>query len=326
VTDRRASSRPTAGRWWSASRSTSSWPPPPSCSAAAPTASATSPTPTSTRCASACPARCRCSTARRSSWPCARPGAQLHRPAVHVSPARTTSTRTCRRLPDQPVRPAANVDGWLDLPDGTRSASSAPTSRRTPASPPTSGGTGGRIHGADASLVDYNRAGVPLVEIVGRPDIRTPSRPGLRGRAARHPVAIGASDAKMEEGSMRVDANVSRCAGPASRRHPLRDQEPQLGALARPGHRVRGPPPGRPARGRRADPPGDPPLGRGRRPHPHVRSKEEADDYRYFPSPTWCRSSPIRSGSSRSRGTAAAAGRAAPAWPRPRARRRRRGR
>jgi len=72
------------------------------------------------------------------------------------------------------------------------------------------GGSGGRIHGSEGSLIDFNRAGVPLVEIVTRPDIRTSEQARqyvteLRGIL----VAIGASDAKMEEGSMRVDANVS---------------------------------------------------------------------------------------------------------------------
>jgi aspartyl-tRNA(Asn)/glutamyl-tRNA(Gln) amidotransferase subunit B len=69
---------------------------------------------------------------------------------------------------------------------------------------------GGRIHGSEYSLVDYNRAGVPLLEIVSEPDIRTVDQAReyvseLRGIL----VATGVSDAKMEEGSMRVDANVS---------------------------------------------------------------------------------------------------------------------
>src|SRR6185436_11058696 len=72
------------------------------------------------------------------------------------------------------------------------------------------GGTGGRIHGSDASLIDFNRAGVPLVEIVGRPDIRTADEARQYVSELRAIlVAVGASDAKMEEGSMRVDANVS---------------------------------------------------------------------------------------------------------------------
>jgi aspartyl-tRNA(Asn)/glutamyl-tRNA(Gln) amidotransferase subunit B len=72
------------------------------------------------------------------------------------------------------------------------------------------GGTGGRIHGSDYSLIDFNRAGVPLVEIVSRPDIRNPEQAKAYVNELRAIlVATGVSDAKMEEGSMRVDANVS---------------------------------------------------------------------------------------------------------------------
>jgi aspartyl-tRNA(Asn)/glutamyl-tRNA(Gln) amidotransferase subunit B len=71
-------------------------------------------------------------------------------------------------------------------------------------------GATGRVHGASASLIDLNRAGVPLVEIVSRPDIRTVDDAKAYVNELRAIlVAIGASDAKMEEGSMRVDANVS---------------------------------------------------------------------------------------------------------------------
>jgi len=71
-------------------------------------------------------------------------------------------------------------------------------------------GGSGRIHGADASLIDYNRSGVPLVEIVSEPDMRS----GVQARAYVAElrailVAVGATDGRMEEGSMRVDANVS---------------------------------------------------------------------------------------------------------------------
>jgi aspartyl-tRNA(Asn)/glutamyl-tRNA(Gln) amidotransferase subunit B len=71
-------------------------------------------------------------------------------------------------------------------------------------------GGGGRINDALYSLVDYNRAGVPLVEIVSRPDVRTIEHAKayveeLHGIL----LATGVSDARMEEGSMRVDANVS---------------------------------------------------------------------------------------------------------------------
>ena len=61
-----------------------------------------------------------------------------------------------------------------------------------------------------SDLIDFNRAGVPLVEIVSRPDIRTPEQARQYVNELRAIlVAVGASDAKMEEGSMRCDANVS---------------------------------------------------------------------------------------------------------------------
>ncbi len=71
-------------------------------------------------------------------------------------------------------------------------------------------GGGGRIHDADFSLVDYNRAGVPLLEIVSEPDIRSSEQAKAYASELRATLeAIGVSDVKMEEGSMRVDANVS---------------------------------------------------------------------------------------------------------------------
>ena len=71
-------------------------------------------------------------------------------------------------------------------------------------------GTDGRITGAGYSLVDYNRAGVPLIEIVSRPDIRGPEQAKEYVDELRSIlVTIEASDGKMEEGSLRVDANVS---------------------------------------------------------------------------------------------------------------------
>ncbi len=76
------------------------------------------------------------------------------------------------------------------------------------------GGATGRIHGADYSLVDYNRAGIPLVEIVTKPVTGTGA---LAPEVARAYVTelrdimrgLGVSDVKMEEGSLRCDANVS---------------------------------------------------------------------------------------------------------------------
>jgi aspartyl-tRNA(Asn)/glutamyl-tRNA(Gln) amidotransferase subunit B len=72
------------------------------------------------------------------------------------------------------------------------------------------GGATGRIHGADHSLVDYNRAGIPLVEIVTRPDIHGAEAARAYVTELRDILrALGVSDVKMEEGSLRCDVNVS---------------------------------------------------------------------------------------------------------------------
>ncbi|MFM1785729.1 MAG: hypothetical protein RLZZ108_753 [Actinomycetota bacterium] len=76
------------------------------------------------------------------------------------------------------------------------------------------GGNTGRIHGAEYSLVDYNRAGVPLVEIVTKPILGVgaegPELAAAYVRSIREIVkALGVSDARMERGNVRCDANVS---------------------------------------------------------------------------------------------------------------------
>jgi aspartyl-tRNA(Asn)/glutamyl-tRNA(Gln) amidotransferase subunit B len=107
---------------------------------------------------------------------------------------------------DQPL----NVDGYLTLPGGTRIGIERAHMEEDTGKSVHFGGTGGRIHGSDYSLIDFNRAGVPLVEIVSRPDIRTADEARQYVTELRAILlAVAASDAKMEEGSMRVDANVS---------------------------------------------------------------------------------------------------------------------
>ena len=107
---------------------------------------------------------------------------------------------------DQPL----NIDGWLELPGGKRIGVERAHLEEDTGKSTHIGGTGGRIHGSDYSLIDFNRAGVPLVEIVGRPDISSPDEARQYVTELRQIlVAVGASDAKMEEGSMRCDANVS---------------------------------------------------------------------------------------------------------------------
>ncbi len=72
------------------------------------------------------------------------------------------------------------------------------------------GGSEGRIAGATHSLVDFNRAGTPLIELVSEPDIRTPEEARQFAQLLRLTwLTLGISDCSMEEGSMRVDANVS---------------------------------------------------------------------------------------------------------------------
>ena len=183
---------------------------------------------------------------------------------------------------DRPI----NVDGRLELPDGSvigieRAHLEEDTGKSTHI------GASGRIHDARHSLVDYNRAGVPLVEIVGRPHIRTPEQARAFVQELRAVLlATEASDAKMEEGSMRVDANVSmRPAGTDelgtrceiknlnSTRSLVRaieyEARRQVEVLAG-GERI--------AQQTRHWDEAD------GRTHT-LRSKEEADDYRYFPEP-----------------------------------------
>ncbi|HET7522560.1 MAG TPA: Asp-tRNA(Asn)/Glu-tRNA(Gln) amidotransferase subunit GatB [Acidimicrobiales bacterium] len=179
-----------------------------------------------------------------------------------------------------------NADGWLDLPGGrrigiVRAHMEEDTGKTTHV------GGGGRIHDAAHSLVDYNRAGVPLVEIVSAPDIRDADEARAYVDELRAIlVATGASDGKMEEGSLRVDANVSvRRAGSTElgtrceikNMNSLRslgraiqyEAERQISLISDGGTVVQ--------ETRHWD------EGAGRT--GSMRSKEEAYDYRYFPEP-----------------------------------------
>ncbi len=102
-----------------------------------------------------------------------------------------------------------NANGHLELPSGTvigieRAHLEEDTGKLVHR------GGGGRIESAEYSLIDYNRSGVPLLEIVSAPDIRDPEEAKEYVAELRSIlVAVGASDGRMEEGSLRVDANVS---------------------------------------------------------------------------------------------------------------------
>ncbi len=148
-------------------------------------------------------------------------------------------------------------------------------------------GAGGRRAGAEASGVDFNRGGTPLLEIVTEPDLRSAADAGAFLRQLRQTLrALGVSDCNMEEGSLRADANVSvRPAGSEalgtkaelknmnSFRFLERGIEAEIArqvALLDAGGRVV-----------QETLHFDPDTGEI---HP-LRSKEEAHDYRYFPEP-----------------------------------------
>ena len=136
--------------------------------------------------------------------------------ALNCVIARSEFSRKNYFYPDQPTNYQIsqfdlpiNGEGFLELPDGKvvgieRAHLEEDTGKTTHV------GGGGRIHDATYSLVDYNRAGVPLLEIVGKPDLRSADEARAYVSELRSIlVAVGASDGKMEEGSMRVDCNVS---------------------------------------------------------------------------------------------------------------------
>jgi aspartyl-tRNA(Asn)/glutamyl-tRNA(Gln) amidotransferase subunit B len=152
-------------------------------------------------------------------------------------------------------------------------------------------GTSGRIHGADYSLVDYNRAGIPLVEIVTKP---VPGTGALAPEVAKAYVAelrdilrtLGVSDVRMEQGSLRCDVNTSLNPIGASEwgtrtetknvnslrsvERAVRSEMIRQAALLDAGERVKQ------ETRHFSETTGDTRPG---------RSKEEATDYRYFPEP-----------------------------------------
>jgi aspartyl-tRNA(Asn)/glutamyl-tRNA(Gln) amidotransferase subunit B len=178
-----------------------------------------------------------------------------------------------------------NVDGRIELDDGTvvsivRAHLEEDTGKTTHL------GATGRIHGAARSLVDYNRSGVPLVEIVSGPDMSSPEQAHAYVKELRSIlVATGASDGRMEEGSLRIDANVSvrrvgeglgtRCEiknlnSLRSLQRAIEHEAARQVELIQSGERVR-----QETRHWNED------AGHTST----MRSKEEADDYRYFLEP-----------------------------------------
>src|SRR5207253_2889075 len=149
------------------------------------------------------------------------------------------------------------------------------------------GGATGRSVGADYSLVDFNRGGTPLVEIVSRPDLRSADEALRYLRLLRQTIVeLGVSDAEMEKGTMRADVNVSvRESGEEGfrQRWEIKNMNSFTfigraidAAVREQGRRYEA---GEPVEQHTYDYDAD--LDRLTVP----RSKEEAEDYRYFPEP-----------------------------------------
>jgi aspartyl-tRNA(Asn)/glutamyl-tRNA(Gln) amidotransferase subunit B len=148
-------------------------------------------------------------------------------------------------------------------------------------------GSSGRIHGSDVSVVDFNRGGTPLAEIVTEPDLRSPEQCGEWLKLLRTTLRqLGVSDVNMEEGSLRCDANISVRATGASElgtktelknmnsfrflERGIRAEIARQGQILGDGGQVV-------QETLHYDPVGDTLTS--------LRSKEEVHDYRYFPEP-----------------------------------------
>src|SRR5438093_2088266 len=104
------------------------------------------------------------------------------------------------------------VDGHLDVEvdDRTRRIGITRVHLEEDTGKTTHAGATGRIGAAEYALEDYNRAGVPLVEVVSEPDLRTAEEARAYLVELRAILeALGVSDVRMEEGSLRCDANIS---------------------------------------------------------------------------------------------------------------------
>ena len=153
-------------------------------------------------------------------------------------------------------------------------------------------GDSGRIHGSRESVVDFNRGGTPLAEIVTEPDLRSAEQASEWLKLLRTTLRqLGVSDVNMEEGSLRCDANISlRPAGSRGAGHEDRAEEHELVQVHRARDQGRDRPPG-------ADPAGaggrssrrrftsTPPRARS----PRCAARRRRTTTATSPSPTWCR-------------------------------------
>ena len=147
-------------------------------------------------------------------------------------------------------------------------------------------GGGGRIHDADATLLDFNRSGIPLVEVVSEPDIRTPDEAAPTPRSCAASCSPSASPMPASRKGRCVSTATFRCAcWWGSIRHQGRSEEHELAALLASRPRSRDRTAGKDSRRRWCRGSGDPSLGRGGGAYRSGRSKEESSDYRYFTEP-----------------------------------------
>ena len=152
------------------------------------------------------------------------------------------------------------------------------------------GGDTGRIHGADYSLVDYNRAGIPLIEIVTKPIVGAGALAPIVARAYVTELrdlmrALGVSDVRMDQGSLRCDVNVS--LAPAGEPWGTRSETKNVNSLRSVERAVRF----EIERQAAVLTGGGRVIQETRHFHEDTgettpgRSKEHAEDYRYFPEP-----------------------------------------
>ena len=233
---------------------------------------------------------------------------------VPVRPEELLLPGHAEELPDLAVRradrrsTATSTSRSTTAPPGA-SRSSARTWRRTPASSPTWAARPAGSRGRPRRCIDYNRAGVPLIEIVTKPIEGTGERAPEIARAYVTALrdllrALGVSDVRMDQGSMRCDANVSLKPKGATEfgtrtetknvnslksvevavRYEMRRQAAVLD-VRRPGS------------------PGDQALPRGRLHHHRAAARRPRRTTATFPSPTWSRSRPPAELVERLRGT-----------------------
>jgi len=187
---------------------------------------------------------------------------------------------------DLPICVGGHLD--VELPDGTtKRVGITRVHMEEDTGKTTHGSASGRIHEAEYALVDFNRAGTPLVECVSEPEMRSPEEAAAYLRELRATLeSLDVSDVRMEEGSLRCDANISM--RPVGREEfgtkvEIKNMNSMRSLERALVHEI--------ARQTKALENGEPIVQETRHwdedagATKSMRSKEEAFDYRYFPEP-----------------------------------------